>query len=55
MDEFPTKVYETLNNGGSYIYCGLGGSIPEHIEQGVAHAVSKASGLSLVESVKFIQ
>ncbi|KAJ3009089.1 UNVERIFIED_CONTAM: hypothetical protein HDU68_002840, partial [Siphonaria sp. JEL0065] len=44
--EFPDKVTEVLDNGGYYLYCGLGGLIPSYHEQAVLAALQTSRGVT---------
>lgn len=48
MEEFSDKVYQVVKNNGYYVYSGLGGVIPSHVEQGVVNAVHISAGTSKV-------
>eukprot|EP01134_Creolimax_fragrantissima_P005595 CFRG5595T1 len=40
ISELPEKVSEYLNNGGVYVYCGLGGLVPLYHEEAIIHAIA---------------
>ncbi|KNC79890.1 hypothetical protein SARC_07729 [Sphaeroforma arctica JP610] len=40
ISEIPEKVAEYLNNGGTYVYCGLGGLVPLYHEEAIIHALA---------------
>ncbi|KAJ3067589.1 hypothetical protein HDU98_009203 [Podochytrium sp. JEL0797] len=44
--EFPEKVGEYLDNGGYYLFCGLGGLIPTYHEQSIISALQTSRGIT---------